>query len=75
MPANMVEGADEQEVQQDVQQEVHVADDQAGDLVTFTDLFEDSSWQLMVALLGTVGVVGAVCRLRPRLARWFVRIL
>jgi hypothetical protein len=74
-PTDMVEGAGQLEVQQQVQQQVQVADDDlAGDPVTFTDMFQDSSWQLMVALLGTVGVVGAVCRLRPRLARWFVRI-
>ena len=74
-PTDMVEGAGQLEVQQQVQQQVQVADDDlAGDPVTFTDMFQDSSWQLMVALLGTVGVVGAVCRLRPRLARWFVRM-
>ena len=38
------------------------------------NLFQDWSWQLMVAMLGTVGVVGVVFRLRPRLGRWLVRV-
>lgn len=55
------------------EQEVHVATT-GTNTDSSDDPFADSSWQLVVAMLGTVGVVGAMCRLRPRLGRWFVPV-